>query len=95
MNCAAASWFTPSLSQYLEQQTLSNGNRPDAKVCFTSKSGRGGTAVVGRPITVKLESPFTLVPIFGVGTITLSAQNTMRLEQNATNPGIASEPVCP
>jgi hypothetical protein len=94
VNCAAASWCTPTLEQYLEQQPLANGNRPDATVCFTSKSGQGGTAVVGDSVTVLLEAPFRLVPIIGVGTITLSARTTMRMEQNATNAGIALEPVC-
>lgn len=96
VDCAAVTWCTPTLAQYLESQPLSNGNRPDATVCFESKSGLGGTkAIIGDAVKVQLESPFTLVPIFNIGTITLSAQTTMRLEQNATNPGIASEPTCP
>ena len=94
VNCAAASWCTPTLADYLEQQTLSRGNRPTATVCFKSKSGTGGTAVVGDQIRVQLSSPFRVVPLFRVGTIKLSSRTTMRLEQNATNPGIASEPVC-
>ena len=97
VNCAAASWCTPTLADYLESQPLSNGNRPDASVCFESKTG--GTTlvplpVVGDAITVYLETPFKLVPLFNIGTITLSARTTMRLEQDATNPGIASEPLC-
>jgi hypothetical protein len=94
VNCAAASWCTPTLAQYLESQTLSNGNRPTATVCFRTKSGTGGTAVVGDSIKVSLKAPFKLVPIFRIGTIYLGAETTMRLEQNATNPGIASAPVC-
>lgn len=94
VNCAAASWCTPTLEDYLEVQTLSNGNTPQATVCFESKTGNLGTARVGDSITVSLEAPFDLVPLFGFTGITLSARTTMRLEQNATNPGIASEPVC-
>ena len=59
-------------------------------------SGSGGTKpVVGDSITVYLTAPFELVPLFNVGPIDLSARTTMRLEQDATNPGIASEPLCP
>ena len=67
-----------------------------ATVCFESKTGQGGNrAEAGDQITVSLEAPFTLVPLFNVGTITISARTTMRMEQPATNAGIASEPVCP
>ena len=97
VNCAAASWCTPTLADYLESQPLSNGNKPEADVCFESRSG-GTTmlpqAVVGDAITVSLEAPFELVPLFGFGTITLSARTTMRLEQDATHLGIA-EGLCP
>ena len=96
VNCAAASWCTPTLEDYLENRPLSNGNNPEATVCFESKSGLSGTrAEAGDQVTVSLEAPFKLVPLFNVGTITLSARTTMRLEQPATNVGIASEPVCP
>jgi hypothetical protein len=97
VNCAQASWCTPTLEQYLETRTLSNGNRPDATVCFESKTGgspAGTAADPGDSITVFLESPFNLVPIFGVGTITISARTTMRLEQTATHAGIVGSLVC-
>ena len=86
-----------TLEQYLESQPLSNGNNPDATVCFESMSGSGldaGKAVVGDQITVYLETPFSLVPIFGVGDITLSARTTMRLEQKPTHPGISGAVLC-
>lgn len=98
VNCAQASWCTPTLEQYLESHTLSNGNKPQATVCFESKTGgspAGTAADPGDQITVYLESPFDLVPIFGVGTITISARTTMRLEQTATHAGIASALICP
>lgn len=96
VNCAQP-WCTPTLEQYLEGQTLSNGNQPQATVCFESKTGNnGGTPIAdpGDQVTVYLESPFDLVPIFGVGTIMISARTTMRLEQKATNAGIVGAPVC-
>jgi TadE-like protein len=96
VNCAQAAWCTPTLEQYLEGQTLSNGNKPQATVCFVSRTGENGTvADPGDSVTVYLESPFKLVPIFGVGTIMISARTTMRLEQKATHAGIAAAPVCP
>ena len=95
VNCAAGTWCTPTLAEYLESQPLSNGNRPTATVCFESKTGPlGASAITGDSVTVKLAAPFKLVPIFDVGTITISARTTMRLERDATNPGIASAPVC-
>lgn len=96
VNCAQA-WCTPTLEEFLETQTLSKGNNPQATVCFESKTGNNaGTPIAdpGDQVTVYLESPFKLVPIFGVGTIMLSARTTMRMEQKATNPGIASAPLC-
>ena len=97
VNCAAASWCTPTLEDYLESQTLSNGNKPEATVCFESKTGNNnGTPIAdpGDSITVYLEAPFQLVPLFGVGDITISARTTMRLEQTATHAGIASATDC-
>lgn len=85
----------PTLETYLEAQTLSNGNNPDASVCFETKSGPGGTqAIRGDAVSVRLSSPFTFVPIVSIGTVTLSAEATMRLEQDATHPGIATSPLC-
>ena len=95
VNCKAAGWCTPTLADYLETQPLSQGNKPTANVCFLSKTGDDGVATVGDAIRVRLEAPFELVPLFGVGTINIHAETTMRLEQQATNPGIANEEVCP
>ena len=96
VNCSAASWCTPTLEQYLEAQPLSRGNRPDAQVCFLTKSNADeDLAVKGDSIRVRLSMPFTLVPIFRVGTIQIGAETTMRLEQDATHLGIASEETCP
>jgi hypothetical protein len=98
VNCAQASWCTPTLEQNLEGRTLSNGNTPQATVCFESMTGnQNGTPIAdaGDQVTVYLESPFKLIPIFGVGTITISARTTMRLEQKATNAGIAGALLCP
>jgi hypothetical protein len=76
----------PTLEAYLEQQPLSQGNTPDATICYEAMTGTGGTAGVGDPVTVKLTEPFTFVPIVGLGTINLTASATMRLEQKPTQP---------
>lgn len=102
VNCAAASWCTPTLEEYLEAQPLSRGNTPTADVCFLSKSDDRDTvtqaddmALKGDSIRVRLSMPFNLVPILGVGELRIGAETTMHLEQNATHPGIASEEACP
>ena len=94
VNCAQAAWCSPTLEEYLESQPLSRGNRPEATVCYESMSGTGGTAVRGDSVTVYLEAPFHVVPIFKVAPITLSARTTMRLEQNPTHAGLAAG-ICP
>lgn len=96
VNCAAASWCSPTLEDYLESAPLAGGNRPDAKVCFVPPlSGPGGTqAQAGDIVRVTMSMPFKLVPIFGIGEIDLSAKAEMRLEQNATHSGIASVGSC-
>ena len=97
VNCGSTTWCSPSLERFLETQTLSNGNTPRATVCFEEKSGTsssGPVALRGDAVTVYLEAPFALVPLFGVGNVALSARTTMRLEQDALNPGIRTEPIC-
>jgi hypothetical protein len=101
VNCAAATWCTPTLAQYLAAQPLSRGDRPVADVCFLSKSDDRGTpsqtddrALKGDSIRVRLSMPFNLVPILGVGELKIGAETTMHLEQNATHPGIALEEKC-
>jgi Flp pilus assembly protein TadG len=99
VNCNTASGnnvCTPSLEAFLESQTLSNGNNPNATVCFRSKSGPSGTtAITGDPVSVRVEAPFSFVPIVPIGSVTLSAESTMRLERDPTHPGISTAPVCP
>lgn len=97
-NCQTSpAWCTPTLEDYLEAAPLSNGNRPQATVCFTSRSG-GTTmaprAAPGDGVRVELTTPFTFVPILNLFTIDLTARTTMRMEQQATNPGIAAQPEC-
>jgi Flp pilus assembly protein TadG len=44
----------------------------------------GGTLDVGDPVRVRIEKPFTLIPILNVGTVTIRGSSTMRIERFAT-----------
>jgi hypothetical protein len=77
-----------SLANYLKCQAISRGLRDSVVVtiCYPD-DGDGSTPLggVGTPVRVRVETPFTFVPILNVGTITLRASATMRLEQDQTN----------
>ena len=67
-----------TLQEYLGSQPVSGGLTPCVDI--TLPVG----AKVGEPVTVRLESTFTLVPIVKVGTINLGADATMRQEWAAS-----------
>ena len=77
-----------SLPTYLHDQALSNGLRKSVvvSVCYPddgdASTPRGS---VGTPVRVKLKSDFDFLPIVGIGTITLRADATMRLEQTPSH----------
>lgn len=87
---------TPSLQQWLTDQTLSRGNQPTVTICYESMTGSGSTPTVGDPVTVRLKQPFTLVPLLRIR-IDLRASTTMRLEQRPTKGGLTKPPLglCP
>jgi TadE-like protein len=64
-----------TLVSYLESEPVSGGLQPNAIICFET------TPVVGQAVTVRVESPFTFLPIMDLGTITLRGRATMRIEQ--------------
>jgi|GEM_PF-790957 len=67
---------SPTLQQYLQSEPVSGGLCPRVDITFPAT-----TSEVGDPVKVLLWTPFTFVPILGLGTINLSADATMRLEQ--------------
>lgn len=69
---------SPTLQQYIACQPVAGGLKPTTDISFP---GVTGTPVFGDPVQVTLTTPFTVVPIVGVGTINLKAKATMRLEQ--------------
>jgi Flp pilus assembly protein TadG len=87
---------SPSLAQTLKAQALTAGLKdsvcveisyPSTTVTYTGRNA-------GDPVRVRLQAPFKLLPILGVGTLKLAATATMRLEQVPDNVGLAT-PACP
>jgi hypothetical protein len=73
-----------SLETYLKTQALSKGLRNSVvvSVCYPDDGDtQTPRASAGTPVRVRLQSPFDFAPIVGLGTITLRADATMRLEQ--------------
>jgi len=66
----------PNLQEYLAGEPVSGGLKPCVNISFPSS-----TSEVGDPVKVELAIPFTFVPILRLGTIKLTADATMRLEQ--------------
>ncbi len=88
----------PTLEDALENGVTSGGNVALATVCFVNAPPGG--AAVGQPLRVDVNSEFTFLPILDLGTITLRAQATMRIEQPPTEPKLGRPvgtpvPVCP
>jgi len=70
---------SPTLQEYLASEPVSGGLTPCVKITFPD----GNLSTVGKPVKVRLESSFAVVPIVEVGTINLGADATMRLEWDA------------
>ena len=69
-----------SLQRYIACQRLPGALKPTVNITFPS-----GTSAnkVGDPVKVQVSSPYTFRAIMKLGTITLSARTTMRIEQDA------------
>jgi hypothetical protein len=70
---------TPSLQQYIACQPIATALKPTVAISFPNGSTEDD---VGDPVKVSLSTPFTFVPIVEIGTFTLRASATMRLEQD-------------
>ena len=68
-----------------------NDGAQQTTVCIT----RQGNKDLGAPLKVSVSKPFTFVPILNIGTITIQASSTMRIERlgakDAANNAIPSE----
>ena len=78
--CDSLTRASTTLQNTLECQILTTGlqQAADVKICYPN----AGDKDTGNPVKVRIEAPFTFVPILNIGTITLGADATMRLEQS-------------
>jgi Flp pilus assembly protein TadG len=78
--CTSLTRASTTLQNTLECQILTAGLQRAAtvEVCYPN----AGNKDTGNPVKVRLEADFTFVPLLGIGTITLGADATMRLEQS-------------
>ncbi len=90
---------SPTLQAYLASQPVSGGLDPcGVEISFPDPDGAGpgiGEPKSGNPVKVRLEDTFTLVPILGIGTLTLGADATMRQEWEATQYEEGDNIICP
>ena len=75
---------SPSLEAVLASDPVSGGLNPTVTICFEEQTGSPSGATVGDPVTVRLTSAFAMVPIIGIGSLDLTAEATMRVEQRPT-----------
>jgi hypothetical protein len=81
---SSTSCGTPNtLQEVLVEQAIADGlqDSVSVEVCYPAGGPKGD---VGEPVRVTMETPFTFVPLLNIGTITLRAHATMRLEQQPT-----------
>ena len=57
----------------------------DVRVCIDFPGKTQTTVDLGDPVRVRIQKPFSFVPIMGIGTITIRGSSTMRLERMANN----------
>jgi len=86
---------SPSLSAALKAEALTSGLKSSVCVAISYPSAKQGYTGMnaGDPIKVRLQTDYKLLPIFGVRTLKLGADATMRLEQTPDNVGALS--TCP
>lgn len=70
---------TVSLQRYIACQRLPDALKPTVHITFPE----GGSSF-GEPVQVEVSSPYTFRAIMKLGTITLAARTTMRIERSAT-----------
>lgn len=73
-----------TLDQYLASAPVAGGLDPSVQICFEDMTGSPSGATVGDPVTVRLTTAFTLVPILKLGQLDLIGAATMRVEQKPT-----------
>jgi Flp pilus assembly pilin Flp len=97
MASETARWAVVDRNPYGPGQTLQQHAAESATVEFESDvavcidfPGKSLTsAELGDPVRVRIQKPFSFVPILGMGTITIRGSSTMRIERFA---GISDDP---
>jgi Flp pilus assembly protein TadG len=78
-NTQVACGTTTTLQSYIACQRLAGALKPTVDISFPT-----GASTFGNSVKVEVRSPFTFRAIMKLGTITLTARTTMRIEQTAT-----------
>jgi hypothetical protein len=77
-----------ALDQYLTRQAISQGLEDNVvvSICFPPTGDPSvQPGMVGAPVRIRLRTSFDLLPILGVGSLALTGEATMRLEQEPTH----------
>ena len=69
---------TNTLQHYIACQRLPGALKPTVNITFPN-----GASTFGNPVKVEVTTPYRLRAIMKLGTITLAARTTMRIERNA------------
>jgi hypothetical protein len=74
--------FTPKTLQEYARDSGGTLEFTDSDVCISLPEGQE----VGDPLEVKVEKPFSFVPLLGIGDITIKGSATLRIERVTASP---------
>lgn len=77
--------YAPTTLQQNAAQSNTVEFASDVKVCIDFPGKTLTTADLGDPVRVRIQKPFSFVPLLGMGTITIRGSSTMRIERFANN----------
>src|SRR4029079_11476147 len=75
--------YAPKTLQEYARDSGGTFESTNARVCISFPDG---TQAVGHPLQVKIQKPFTFVPILKIGTIDIAGSATLRIERVSTSP---------
>ena len=87
-----ARWAVVDRNPYAPGETLPEHARNSATVEFKNNVkvciDHPGTVAIGQPVKVRVQTPFTVLPLLSVGTVMIRGSSTMRIERfaNGTAP---------
>jgi hypothetical protein len=77
--------YTPQTLQQHAAQSATTEFAGDVKVCIDFPGTSLTTADLGDPVRVRIQKPFSFLPIMNIGTITIRGTSTMRIERLSNN----------